>query len=83
MAFLSPTDGVVALLQEVIERIGSVHVLKEFALHFVFCESIEGQLGFWEKGGMCLLYEVEHDCLWNHVNHRSLDDVVVRVDEEF
>lgn len=30
-----------------------------------------------------LLYEVEHDCLWYHVNHCSLDDVIVRIDEKF
>jgi hypothetical protein len=36
-----------------------------------------------EMGGKSLLYEIEHDCLWYHVNHCSLDDVVVRIDEEF
>jgi hypothetical protein len=45
LALLSPTDGVIALLQEVIECVRSVHVLEEFALHLVFCESMEGKLG--------------------------------------
>ena len=29
-----------------------------------------------------ILHEVEHDGFWNHVNHCSLDDVVVGVDKE-
>jgi hypothetical protein len=28
-----------------------------------------------------LLYEVEHDSLRNHVDHSSLNDVVVRLDK--
>lgn len=30
-----------------------------------------------------LLDKIKHDCLRHHVNHSPLDDVVVRVDEEF
>lgn len=29
-----------------------------------------------------LLYEVEHDSLRNHVDHGSLNDVVVRLDKQ-
>jgi hypothetical protein len=36
-----------------------------------------------EGGGKSLLYEIEHDCLWYHIDHCSLDDVVVRIDEKF
>ena len=36
LALLSPSNGVVALLEELFEFIGSVHVLEQLSLHFVF-----------------------------------------------
>jgi len=36
LAFLPPTDGEVAFLEEVLEFVGAVRVLEEFTLHFVF-----------------------------------------------
>lgn len=41
LAFLPSADCEVALLEEVIERIGSVHVLEQLALHFVLGESMD------------------------------------------
>ena len=41
LAFLSSAGRVIALLKEFVELIGAVHVLQEFALHFIFGESRE------------------------------------------
>lgn len=61
LAFLSSSDGVIALLEEIIKSVGTVHVLEEFALHLILGE----------------LHKVEHDGFWNHVNHGALDNVIV------
>lgn len=45
LALLPPANGVVAFLEEVVDVIGPVHVLQQFALHFVLCESIGYQHG--------------------------------------
>jgi hypothetical protein len=39
LTLLSPADGVVAFLEEVVDVIGPVHVLQQFALHLVLGES--------------------------------------------
>lgn len=60
-ALLSSADGVVALLQQLIQSISPIHVLQELSLHLILGE----------------LDKVEHDGLWNHVDHSSLDNVIV------
>lgn len=44
LTFLPSADCKVALLEEVIERIGSVHVFEQFALHFVLGKSMDYML---------------------------------------
>ena len=66
-ALLSATNRVVALLEQVVEFRLAVHLLEEFALHFV--------LGVLDEG--------QHDGFGDHVDHGAADDVVVGCDEEF
>lgn len=83
LTLFSPTDGVVAFFEKLVERLSSVHVLEEFSLHLILCESSLCQLRQRKDDMVYLLDEVQHDRFWYHVNHGTLDNVVVRVDEEF
>jgi hypothetical protein len=40
-------------------------------------------IGFHIKCTENLLNEVEHNCFWYHIDHGSLHDVIVRIDEKF
>lgn len=42
LAFLPPADGVFALPEKLVKFGVLVHVLEEFALHFVLCVSVTG-----------------------------------------
>jgi len=35
--FLAPSDSIVALLEQVVEFLRSVHLFEKFALHLIFC----------------------------------------------
>lgn len=83
LAFLPPSDGIIAFFEELIESIGPVHILEEFALHFILCEPIKVKSIAGTQDPQNLLHKVEHDSLWHHINHCPLDDVVVRVDQKF
>jgi len=61
---LPSADRVVALLEQLIDLVGAVHVLEEFALHFV----------------AGVLHEGVHDGFGHHVDHGAADDVVVGCD---
>jgi hypothetical protein len=39
LALLPPSDGVIALSEQVVQFLGSVHLFQELALHLVFGES--------------------------------------------
>lgn len=85
LALLPSADGVLALAEQVVEFVGAVHVVEEFALHFFFGVS-GGALASKQlvsAKGADVLDEIQHDGLWNHVDHRSLHNIVVRVDEKF
>jgi len=59
--FLPSADCIVALLEQLIDLVGTVHVLEEFALHLV----------------AGVLHEGVHDGFGDHVDHGAADDIVV------
>jgi hypothetical protein len=63
---LPSADRIVALLEQLIDLVGAVHVLEEFALHLV----------------TGVLHEGVHDGFGDHVDHGAADDVVVGCDQE-
>ena len=42
--FLTPPNGVVALLEQIVNFIGPIHMFEELPLHLVFGVPIDGQL---------------------------------------
>lgn len=85
LTLLPPANCVIALLQELVQGVGAVHVFKEFSLHLVlgkprYTQSIHVIPRNLHAN---LLYKVEHDCLWYHVDHCPSHNVVVRVDQKF
>lgn len=65
--FLSPADDIFRLLEQVIKDLGLVELLKEFSLEVL----------------LRVVYERQRDGLWYHIDHLALDNVEVRVNEEF
>jgi len=63
---LPSADRIVALLEQLIDLVGAVHVLEELALHLV----------------AGVLHEGVHDGFGDHVDHGAADDVVVGCDQE-
>lgn len=52
LTLLPPPDGVVALLEEVIESVGTIHILEQLTLHLVFGKSAGQSVGETGRGGM-------------------------------
>lgn len=44
LALLPPPDSIITLLEQVIEFISTIHILKELFLHLVLCKSAGGGL---------------------------------------
>lgn len=40
LAFLSPTDGVIALLEQIVNTISPIHILQQLLLHVILGESV-------------------------------------------
>lgn len=83
LALFPPSGCEVALLQQVVELIGSVHVLQKLLLHFVLGESVKlVSKGLGNVVEADLLDEGKHDGLGDHIDHGTLHNIVVRSNQQ-
>ena len=76
LALFPSADGEIALLQKVFELVGSVHILEQFALHFIFRESEVSRVN--NHTLLSLLIEVEAYCTRVNMTALGTMSIIVR-----
>ena len=89
LALLPPANGVLALLEQIVEFLCPIHLFEKFALHFFFtvpvdqnsqCPVSHGK--FQSLVMQDLLNQSQHDSLGHHIDHRPPHNAVVRRDQQ-